>query len=296
MGFFDKLKNHFADVFNGKLNDNFYDDLEEALICSDIGVGLAGELVEDLRTKIKQDKLSEPEQAKDALRELLLSRVAGSAGGRNAEDSTSYNAGNTPEIILVIGVNGVGKTTTLGKLAHYYATQGKRVLLAAGDTFRAAAGDQLEIWSKRANVDIVRQHEGADPAAVVFDSLNAARARKVDVILIDTAGRLHTKNNLMQELAKIGRVIDREMPDSRRECLLVLDATTGQNGLMQAAQFTKSIELTGLVLTKMDGTAKGGVAFAVGDALGVPVKWVGVGEKIDDLLPFGAKAFVREII
>ncbi|MCL2546691.1 MAG: signal recognition particle-docking protein FtsY [Oscillospiraceae bacterium] len=289
MGFFDKLKTHFSEVFTrSKLDEDFYDELEEALITADIGVELAGELVEQLHNKIKLDKLSEPEQAKEALRELLIKRMCRGEHCSPAESS--------PLIVLVIGVNGVGKTTTLGKLAHHYQAQGKHVLLAAGDTFRAAAADQLEIWSKRANVDIVRQSEGADPAAVVFDALNAARARDVDVILIDTAGRLHTKSNLMQELAKIGRVIDREMPDASRECLLVLDATTGQNGLMQAAEFTQSIALTGLVLTKMDGTAKGGVAFAVGETLDVPVKWVGVGEQMGDLMPFDAEAFVREII
>jgi len=287
MGLFSKLKGHLAGVFSGKLNDNFYDELEEALLAADVGVTLSMRIVEDLRDRVKRGKLSEPNEAKTALRELLVELL-------DAPETSSCET--APLIVLVIGVNGVGKTTTLGKLAARYKADGKRVLLCAGDTFRAAAADQLEVWCKRAGVNIVRQQEGADSASVVFDGLNAARARKTDVILIDTAGRLQNKANLMNELAKIGRVVEREMPNAARETLLVLDATTGQNGLIQAAEFTKAISLTGLVVTKMDGTAKGGVVFGIRDALGVPIKWVGVGEAIDDLIPFDGVKFVEEII
>ncbi len=289
MGLFDKIKYHFTGLFTGKkLDDDFFDELEEALIGADIGVTLSTEVVAELRDRVIKEGLRESDQAKELLQQLLIERMSESSG--------KLDLSTTPSVVIVIGVNGVGKTTTLGKLANHLHKQGKRVLLAAGDTFRAAAADQLEIWSKRANCEIIRQHEGADSAAVVFDALNAARARKVDAVLIDTAGRLHNKTNLMHELATIGRVIDRELPGAARECLLVLDATTGQNGLMQAAQFTQSIPLTGLVLTKMDGTAKGGVAVAVSQTLGVPVKLVGVGEQVDDLIDFNPAAFIKEII
>ena len=208
----------------------------------------------------------------------------------------SLNLGQKPAMVLVIGVNGVGKTTTIGKLASQLKAEGNRVLLCAGDTFRAAAADQLEIWADRAGVDIIRQHEGADPASVVYDGISAAKARGTDVILCDTAGRLHNKTNLMNELGKIGRIIDRELPDSSKEVLLVLDGTTGQNGLLQAKQFQEIAGVTGIVLTKLDGTAKGGIVIAVADELQIPVKYIGVGEGIDDLMPFDAKTFVDELI
>ena len=290
MGFFDKLKTHFSGVFAaGRLDDDFYDELEEALITADVGAGLADSLTSALRDRVKQQGIKEPEQAKEALRALLIDRLSTRDGGAIALSPA-------PAVILVVGVNGVGKTTTVGKLALRLKKSGKRVVLCAGDTFRAAAADQLEIWSNRAGVELVRQHEGADPAAVVFDALNAARARAAAAVLVDTAGRLHNKTNLMQELAKIGRVADRELPGRARECLLVLDATTGQNGLAQAVEFAKSVPLTGLIITKMDGTAKGGVALAVSGAMGVPVKLVGVGEKPEDLIDFNAPDFVREIL
>ena len=291
MGLFDKLKGTFGGLFSGegRLDDDFYDSLEEALILSDVGGGLSLEIVEDLRACCKKGGKKTQEDARLVLRELLCELLE-KAGSREMRLSSR------PSVLLVIGVNGVGKTTTIGKLAARYQKEGRQVLLCAGDTFRAAAADQLEIWAGRAGADIIRQHEGADPAAVLFDSLTAARARGADIVICDTAGRLHNKQNLMNELSKMDRILQRELPQADRETLLVLDATTGQNGLLQAAGFKQAAGLTGIALTKMDGTAKGGVVLAVARELGVPVKWAGVGEKAEDLRPFDPREFVEEII
>ena len=299
MGFFDKIKagltrtkeniGHSLDsLFAGELDDNFYDELEETLILGDMGMDTTIKAVAELRRRVKEEKIKDAEGARACLRRVLTDML-------NVGDS-ALNLSASPAVILVIGVNGVGKTTTIGKLGARLKGEGKKVLLAAADTFRAAAADQLEIWSQRSGVELVRQHEGADPAAVVFDAMQAAKARKTDVVLVDTAGRLHNKQNLMNELNKIGRVIDRELPGSRTETLLVLDATTGQNGLIQAKQFMEAAGITGIVLTKLDGSAKGGIVIAIADALQVPVKYVGVGEGIDDLMPFEAESFVRALI
>lgn len=301
MGFFEKIKNGLKKTraamantlggifasFSGA-NEEFYEELEESMILADIGVETSCKAVEQLRTVVKERKLRTGEEIHDALKDILVDML-------NVGD-TSLKLGTRPSVVLVIGVNGVGKTTTIGKLAHRLSGEGKRVLLCAADTFRAAAADQLEIWAGRANVDIVRQHEGADPAAVVFDAISAAKARGSDVILCDTAGRLHNKANLMNELAKIDRVISRELPDASRETLLVLDATTGQNAVHQAEEFNKAAELTGIILTKLDGTAKGGIVIAISAGLGVPVKLVGVGEGIDDLIDFDRAAFLEAIL
>ncbi|WP_294521119.1 signal recognition particle-docking protein FtsY [uncultured Pseudoflavonifractor sp.] len=299
MGFFDKIKagltrtkeniGHSLDsLFAGELDDNFYDELEETLILGDMGMDTTIKAVAELRRRVKTEKIRDAEGARECLRRVLTDML-------NVGDS-ALNLSASPSVILVIGVNGVGKTTTIGKLGARLKGEGRKVLLAAADTFRAAAADQLEIWSQRSGVELVRQHEGADPAAVVFDAMQAAKARKTDVVLVDTAGRLHNKQNLMNELNKIGRVIDRELPGSRTETLLVLDATTGQNGLIQARQFMEAAGITGIVLTKLDGSAKGGIIIAIADALQVPVKYVGVGEGIDDLMPFEAESFVRALI
>ena len=299
MGFFEKIKagltrtkenigHSFDQLFAGELDDDFYDQLEETLILSDMGVDTALAASEALRQRAKEEKIKTAPEAREALKAILTDMLT--VGGGEL-DLTSR-----PAVCLFIGVNGVGKTTTIGKLAAALKADGKRVLMAAGDTFRAAAADQLEIWSQRAGVDIVRQSEGADPAAVVFDALTAAKARNADVVLVDTAGRLHNKQNLMNELGKISRVIDRELPGASRETLLVLDATTGQNGLIQARQFKETAGLTGVVLTKLDGTAKGGIVVAIAQELGVPVKFIGVGEGVDDLMPFDAPQFVEALI
>ena len=288
MGIFSKLKQAwFGDVNWEKLDDDFFDGLEESLILADVGVGVATESVNSLRNAVFSYDMKDPEQVKAELRKILLQKM--SVG------SAALDTSKSPTVILVIGVNGVGKTTSIGKLAKRLKAEGKKVLLCAGDTFRAAAADQLEIWAKRAEVPIVRQHEGADPGAVLFDALQAAKARNIDVVLCDTAGRLHNKQNLMNELAKLRKIIDRELPDAGRETLLVLDATTGQNGLIQARSFKETAGLTGIVLTKLDGTAKGGIVIAIARELGVPVKFVGVGEGIDDLRPFDAKEFTKEL-
>ena len=285
MGLFDKIKklNIFSGLFS--IDEDFFEELEEALILSDMGVDTSTEAVDTLRERVKANKIKDPEEVKACLREILVETLD---VGDPALDLT-----DKPAVLLMIGVNGVGKTTTIGKLAHQLKQAGNRVLLAAGDTFRAAAADQLAIWADRAQVEIVRHEEGSDPAAVVFDAMNAARARRVDVVLVDTAGRLHNKQNLMNELNKIRRVIDREGEKSSKEVLLVLDATTGQNGLIQAKQFGESAGITGIVLTKLDGTAKGGVVVAIAKEMGVPVKFVGLGEGIDDLQPFDRQAFVE---
>ena len=288
MGLFDKIKklNIFSGLFS--IDEDFFEELEEALILSDMGVDTSTEAVDTLRERVKANKIKDPEEVKACLREILVETLD---VGDPALDLTEK-----PAVLLMIGVNGVGKTTTIGKLAHQLKQAGNRVLLAAGDTFRAAAADQLAIWADRAQVEIVRHEEGSDPAAVVFDAMNAARARRVDVVLVDTAGRLHNKQNLMNELNKIRRVIDREGEKSSKEVLLVLDATTGQNGQIQAKQFGESAGITGIVLTKLDGTAKGGVVVAIAKEMGVPVKFVGLGEGIDDLQPFDPVAFVNALI
>ena len=301
MGFFDKIKQGLSktrealsdtlgSVFSGfsQIDDDFYDELEESLILADLGVETSVKAAELLRKKVKQEHLKTTEEAKTALKAILVEMLS--------QGDTALNLSTTPSVVLVIGVNGVGKTTTIGKLATRFVNEGKKVLLVAADTFRAAAADQLEIWAGRANADIVRQHEGADPASVVFDGIRAAKARNADVILIDTAGRLHNKQNLMNELGKISRIVERELPDAAREVLLVLDGTTGQNGLVQAKQFKEIAGVTCVALTKLDGTAKGGIVIAVADRLQLPVKFVGVGEQADDLMPFEAETFVEALL
>lgn len=300
MGFFDKIKqglkktsdavNHSLDsVFAAfvKVDDDLLEELEEALILSDVGASTAAKIVAEVEKRAKLRKTTTADELRDLLREVLTD---------NMLDNQPLNTDGKPAVILVIGVNGVGKTTSIGKLAARYVNEGKKVMLSAADTFRAAAADQLEIWAKRAGADIVRHGEGADPAAVVFDSISAAKARGSDIIIVDTAGRLHNKANLMNELAKIDRVISRELPDASRETLVVLDATTGQNAVHQAEEFNKAAELTGIILTKLDGTAKGGIVIAISAGLGVPVKLVGVGEGIDDLIDFDRAAFLEAIL
>ena len=300
MGFFDKIKagltktrdamaSTLGNVFNlSQIDDDFYDELEESLILADLGVDTAVKAADSLRKVVREQHLKTPEEAKSALKDILVEML-------NVGD-TQLKLDSKPSVVLVIGVNGVGKTTTIGKIATQLTNQGKKVLLVAADTFRAAAADQLEIWAGRSGADIVRQHEGADPAAVVFDGIQAARARDVDVILVDTAGRLHNKQNLMNELNKISRIVERELPDVSREVLLVLDGTTGQNGLIQAKQFKEIAGVTCMAVTKLDGTAKGGIVIAVSDTLQIPVKFIGVGEKADDLMPFEAKSFVDALL
>ena len=288
MGFFKKFKEAWlASMTFDKLDDAFYEELEEALILADLGAASAADTVAQLRKRVSQKLMTRADEVKDALRDILAEKL-------NVGDP-ALDLSTTPSVVLVIGVNGVGKTTSIGKLAARFKSEGKKVLLCAGDTFRAAAADQLEIWAGRAGVDIVRQHEGADPGAVLFDALQAAKARHADVVICDTAGRLHNKQNLMNELAKLRKIIDRETPDAAKETLLVLDATTGQNGLIQARQFKETAGLTGIILTKLDGTAKGGIVVAIAQELQVPVKFVGVGEGIDDLRPFDAREFVKEL-
>ena len=288
MGFFKQLKEAWlASVTFDKLDDEFYDQLEEALILADMGVESATDAVAKLRKKVKERLLTRADEVKDALRAILAEKLE--------VGDAALNLSTTPSIVLFIGVNGVGKTTSIGKLAAQLKAEGKKVLLCAGDTFRAAAADQLEIWADRAGVDIIRQNEGADPGSVLFDALAAAKARRSDVVLCDTAGRLHNKQNLMNELAKLRKIIARECPDSVCETLLVLDATTGQNGLVQARTFKETAGLTGIILTKLDGTAKGGIVVAIAQELQVPVKFVGVGEGINDLKPFDAKEFTADL-
>jgi fused signal recognition particle receptor len=301
MGFFDKIKagltktrealsGTLGSVFSGfsEIDDDFYDELEESLILADLGVDTAVKATDLLRKRIREQHLKTTEEAKSALKEILVEML--NVG------STELNLSTTPSVILVIGVNGVGKTTTIGKIATRLVNEGKNVLLVAGDTFRAAAADQLEIWAERSGAAIVRQQEGADPASVVFNGIQSAKAKGSDVIIIDTAGRLHNKTNLMNELNKISRIVERELPNAAREVLLVLDGTTGQNGLIQAKQFKEIAGVTCVALTKLDGTAKGGIVIAVADALQLPVKFVGVGEKADDLMPFEAKDFVDALL
>ena len=301
MGFFDKIKagltktrealsGTLGSVFSGfsEIDDDFYDELEESLILADLGVETAVKATDLLRKRIREQHLKTTEDAKTALKEILVEML--NVG------STELNLSTNPSVILVIGVNGVGKTTTIGKIATRLVKEGKDVLLVAGDTFRAAAADQLEIWAERSGASIVRQQEGADPASVVFNGIQSAKAKGSDVIIIDTAGRLHNKTNLMNELNKISRIVERELPNAAREVLLVLDGTTGQNGLIQAKQFKEIAGVTCVALTKLDGTAKGGIVIAVADALKVPVKFVGVGEQAEDLMPFNANEFVDALI
>lgn len=297
MGFFEKIKQGLGKtraalggIFTGfrGIDDEFFDELEERLILADVGVETAMKAVDNLRLAVKERKLKEAEEVREALKEILIEMLH--------VGSPALNIGTKPSVVLVIGVNGVGKTTTIGKLSNQLIAQGSRVLLCAADTFRAAAADQLGIWAERSSAELVRQHEGADPASVVYDGICAAKARNTDVIICDTAGRLHNKANLMNELNKISRIIDRELPDSEKEVLLVLDGTTGQNGLIQAKQFKEIAGVTGIVLTKLDGTAKGGIVIAVADELQIPVKYIGVGEAIDDLMPFDAERFVEALL
>jgi len=301
MAFFDKIKQGLSktrknisaqlqsmfDSFTGA-NEEFFEELEETLILADLGAELATRCVDKLREVTKQRGLRGPEELREALSEILLDIL------KSSEKQVSLNT--KPSVILMIGVNGVGKTTTIGKLAARFTKEGRRVLLCAGDTFRAAAAEQLSEWAKRSGADIVRHAEGSDPGAVVFDAISAAKARGADIIICDTSGRLHNKKNLMNELNKISRIIDRELPGADRETLLVIDATTGQNGLMQAKQFKEAAGVTGLVLTKLDGTAKGGIVFAIADELGLPVRYVGVGEQIDDLIDFEPLEFVNALL
>ncbi len=301
MGFFDKLKKglektrkNFTEkieriiVGYAKIDDEFLDDVEEALIVADVGVKTTEQLMADIRKGIKAKEINAP----DDLRPFLEKKISQMLG----EDGTGGRITvNPPAVIIVVGVNGVGKTTTIGKLANYYKGEGKSVLLAAADTFRAAAIDQLEVWGQRGGAAIIKHSEGSDPAAVAFDAVQAAKARHIDVLIVDTAGRLHTKSNLMEELKKIGRVIGREIPGAPHETLLVLDATTGQNAISQTELFSKAVPLTGIVLTKLDGTAKGGVVIGLHAELNIPVKWIGVGEGIDDLRPFSAVDFAKAL-
>ena len=299
MGFFEKLKAGLAKTKNAvfgrldallrgfsKVDEEMLEELEEVLITADVGVNATETILDELRGRIKKEKITEPEQAKAALQEILTAMIG---------EGEPLKLETTPAVILVIGVNGVGKTTSIAKIANVLKNEGKQVLLAAADTFRAAAIDQLGIWADRVGVDLIRHEEGSDSAAVVYDALSAAKKRNADVVIVDTAGRLHNKKNLMDELAKIDRVIDRQLPDASRETLLVLDATTGQNAVMQAKEFKNAANLTGLVLTKLDGTAKGGIVFSIRDELGIPVKFIGVGEKGDDLQSFSASDFVSAL-
>lgn len=295
MAFFEKLKVGLAktkaavadridDLFKSfvKIDEDLMDELEELLICADCGVETTEEILQALREKIREEKLSDTEQAKQALCQILRESVG---------EGEKLKIGTTPSVIMVIGVNGVGKTTSIGKIAAHYKSEGKKVLVAAADTFRAAAIDQLAVWCDRAGVDMIKQASGSDPAAVVYDAVSAAKARNTDILIIDTAGRLHNKKNLMDELAKIDRVISRELPQCDRETLLVLDATTGQNAVSQAKEFKNAASITGLILTKLDGTAKGGIVFSIKRELDIPVKFIGVGEGIDDMKPFDSKEF-----
>ena len=289
MGIFAKIKKAWFDTIVWEtIDDEFYDELEDSLIMADLGATVAHDAVKKLRDVVYQKSIQRGDDVKQALRDILIEKL-------NVGD-TALDLSTKPSVVLVIGVNGVGKTTSIGKIAHRLKGEGKRVLLCAADTFRAAAADQLEIWANRAECEIVRSVEGADPGAVLFDSLAAAKARGVDVVLCDTAGRLHNKVNLMNELSKLRKIIDREAPNAAKETLLVLDATTGQNGLIQARQFKETAGLTGIILTKLDGTAKGGIVIAIAQELQVPVKFVGLGEGIDDLRPFDAREFVNDLI
>ena len=299
MGFFDKLKEKLVKTKNAivgqiddlfkhfvKVDEDLFDELEELLISADIGVNTTEEILDQLRDEVKENRLKEPAEVKTKLFEILKDMIG---------EHEPLNLSTQPSVVLVIGVNGVGKTTSIGKISAELKSQGKRVVVAAADTFRAAAAEQLSVWCTRAGVDIIKQGAGADPASVVFDAINAAKSRKADVLIIDTAGRLHNKKNLMDELAKIDRVIGKELPGCAKETLLVLDATTGQNAIMQAKEFKEASKITGLVLTKLDGTAKGGIVISIKKELGIPVKYIGVGEQIDDMKPFSADEFASAL-
>lgn len=300
MGFFDRLKSGlqktkegFSDKVNTlfsaftKIDEELFEELEELLIMADVGFETTEKILDDLRTAVKKKGITDPEAVKQELCDVICSILD--------ENDNGMKINSKPAVVVVVGVNGVGKTTTIGKMAAYYTGLGKKVLLAAGDTFRAAAAEQLDIWAKRAECDIIKHNEGADPGAVIFDAVNAAKNRGSDLVICDTAGRLHTKKNLMEELAKIIRIIDRELPDADKEILLVLDATTGQNAVQQAKLFDESTGLTGLVLTKLDGTAKGGVVISLCHTQNIPVKFIGVGEQKDDLQPFDSREFVSAL-
>lgn len=300
MGFFDKLKQGLAKTKNAvfgqinevvknfrKVDEEFLEELEEIMICADMGANTTEKIIEELRDRIKTENIKNAEDVKAALGEILMAQVG---------EGEPLNLETSPSVILVIGVNGVGKTTSIGKIANNLRKDGKRVIVAAADTFRAAAIEQLAIWCDRAGVELVRQNEGSDPASVVYDAIAAANKRRADVLIIDTAGRLHNKSNLMDELAKINRIISRELPNASRETLLVLDATTGQNAVMQAKKFRETADITGLILTKLDGTAKGGAIFSIKDEINIPVKYIGVGEHIDDMQPFDAKMFIDALM
>ena len=299
MGFFDKLKNGLFKTKSAivgkidalfksfrKVDEDLFDELEELLITADIGVNTTEEILDELREHVKENKIKEADEVKDALLEIMRGLIG---------EHEPLNLSTKPAVVLIVGVNGVGKTTSIGKIAKELKSQGKKVVVAAADTFRAAAAEQLSVWCDRAGVDIIKQGAGADPAAVVFDAIGAVKSRNADVLIIDTAGRLHNKKNLMDELAKIDRVIARELPDSAKETLLVLDATTGQNAVLQAREFKEASKLTGLILTKLDGTAKGGIILSIKRELGIPVKFIGVGEQIDDMKPFDAKEFATAL-
>ena len=299
MGFFDKLKNGLLktkslivdkidNVFKmfTKVDEDLFDELEELLISADIGVNTTEKILDELRETVIDNKIKEPEAVKEELFSILKRMIG---------DHEPLNLSTKPSVILVIGVNGVGKTTSIGKIANDLKSKGKKVVVAAADTFRAAAAEQLTVWCERAGVDIIKQAQGADPASVVFDAINAVKSRSADVLIIDTAGRLHNKKNLMDELAKIDRVICRELPEAAKETLLVLDATTGQNAVYQAKEFKEASKITGLVLTKLDGTAKGGIVISIREELGIPVKFIGVGEQIDDMKPFNSTEFASAL-
>ena len=300
MGFFDKIKEGLAKTkkamantldaifIGGEIDDDFYDELTDCLILADLGVNTATKAVERLREVAREKRMQTTEEAREYLKMILAEMLY--------IDDTELQLRTKPSVVLVIGVNGVGKTTTIGKIAKQQVDMGKKVTLVAGDTFRAAAADQLEIWAGRSGANIVRQHEGADPASVVFDGIQSAKAKGSDLIIIDTAGRLHNKSNLMNELNKISRIVARELPDAAKEVLLVLDGTTGQNGLIQAKEFKEIAGVTAIAVTKLDGTAKGGIVIAVSDALQIPVKFVGVGEQAEDLMPFEPEAFAAALI
>lgn len=298
MGFFEKLKNGLlktknalfgglTSLFRSGIDENTLEELEEQLICADVGYQATEEIIEKLREKTKEEKIKDAPSAISALKEILIDMIG---------EKEELNVAPSPAVILVIGVNGVGKTTSIAKIAHSLKKDGKKVVLAAADTFRAGAIDQLQVWADRAGVDLIKQSEGSDPAAVVFDAIAASRKREADVLIVDTAGRLHNKKNLMNELAKINRVIERELPNATRETLLVLDSTTGQNAVNQAKEFKNAAEITGLVLTKLDGTAKGGIVFAIRQELNLPVKFIGVGEAMDDLQLFEPDEFVDALL
>lgn len=299
MGFFSKIKDGLKKTRESiigkidtvvksftKIDEELFEELEELLVMGDVGVITAQKMCDELRLRVKKQGITDPALITELLCEITAEMLAG---------GQELNVSTKPSIILVIGVNGVGKTTTIGKLANNFVKEGKKVTLAAADTFRAAAIDQLDIWAQRSGADIVKQNEGSDPAAVVFDAISSAKARHSDIIICDTAGRLHNKKHLMEELAKINRIIDRELPDADKEVLLVLDATTGQNAVVQAAEFSKATGITGIVLTKLDGTAKGGVVLAIKDGLQIPVKYIGVGEQVDDLQPFSPADFAKAL-